>query len=703
MQIMKKTDFFNRIRDIFGADNPREITKYCQTFWPEDVKHVILTADNACENTFLFDFRWDMERTYKPVHFEKDINWSLIPFGDREFLWQFNRHRFLLCLGQSYLMTENEKYAFHYARLLRDWITRAQEGENIDLGPWRTLETGLRAEIWLRSLCMVENSQFIDGDLITLVEDCIIRHADRLADHFSPHKYISNWGVLESCGLLLFSIAAGDSHPKRKGWEAAALKRLALASRIQVLGDGTQWEQSPMYHNEVYQCFRSALYYGQKAGIDMPGEVISAVQKMAYVDGIWKKPDHTQFTQGDSDSSDIRDQITAGACLLRDPVLKYLGYKRLDFENAWQFGYQACEDYLELESRMPDFLSAELPFSGNYYFRSSWQEDGNLLHFHCGDTGGGHGHGDKLHVDLVLGGEDVLTDAGRCTYVDGELRCALKEPGSHNIVLADGKKSAACEDSWTYRKLCTCMKQQYFEGRTGAFAEGSHLGYWEDGILINRRIVWIKPSIYILADYFYAAGRHKYESLFHFGRQGTLTLCGTPSAEKSFMEECPMETAAGPASGYTGSMVQFSGKKINAWLQTVSGGGKHEITVTRQSSHYNEIGKNQTLVIQNESEGNFHRITVLNGGRKENALPALVQKIPVRSVVHEKEIAPMDAEAFKIRTGEKEYVLLLCHREIMTPTDILQCENCIGYGKAVLFDRTFEKQNLISGEVLAWW
>lgn len=682
MVTMSKQNFFNRIRPLFGVDNPRKITEYCRNYWPDDTEHVVLTAGNACNNCFLFDFRWDMERTWQPVSFEDEIDWSLIPFGDREFLWQFNRHRFLLCLGQSYLITGEEAYAFHYARLLQDWILHVQEGENIDLGPWRTLETGLRAEIWLRSLCMVEQSPSVDDALCALVETCILKHIERLAGHFSSHKYISNWGVLESCGLLLFSLTLQEEHPRKEEWIQTALKRLSLAAGIQVLEDGTQWEQSPMYHNEVYQCFRSALYYGKRAGIAIPPLLTDTLRKMAYVNGIWKKPDHTQFTQGDSDASDLRDQITAGAYVLQDPVLKYLGYERLDYESAWQFGYQACETYFLMQSRKPDFLSAELPFSDNYYFRSSWCEDGNLLHFHCGDTGGGHGHADKLHIDLVLGGEDVLTDSGRYTYVDGSARYFLKEPGAHNVVLVDGRSYSVCQDSWIYQNLCSCMKQQYFDGKKGAFVEGSHMGYLKEGVLTNRRIIWIKPDIYVLADYFYAAGLHSYESLFHFGGQGRLSLCG------NIPEEGP---------------VHFEGKKIHAWLQSVSGGGKCEVIRTQISHHYNQIAENPSLVIRSEAEGDFHRILVINGGKKGAARPVLTERVPVRSVVHQKEIPPQDAEAFRILSGEKEYILLLCQREIMTPTDIFQCENCIGYGKAVLFDRSEEKQEPLSGEVLAWW
>lgn len=45
--------------------------------------------------------------------------------------------------------------------------------------------------------------------------------------------------------------------------------------------------------------------------------------------------------------------------------------------------------------------------------------------------GASHGHFDKLHMDLVIQGEDVLTDAGCCTYVVDEGRFEFKDPPAH--------------------------------------------------------------------------------------------------------------------------------------------------------------------------------------------------------------------------------------------------------------------------------
>lgn len=656
---------------IFGLDHLERIVSYSRKNWPEDVAHVMRVADAACENSFLFDFPWDMEQTNQPMIFEDKIDWSSIPRGDREFLWQFNRHRFLLCLAEAYQMTKDEKYAKNYVRLLADWIDHAKPGENIGLGPWRTLETGIRPETWLRTVPLVLESDMVDAIFLQKVYDCLKKHQNRLLTNFDDHKYISNWGVLESEGLFLLSLVLPDS----KEVLQTALTRLCKAAAIQVLPDGMQWEQSPMYHNEVYHGYLAVLFYGQRAGILMPDIICKTVENMAYVNYKWMKPDHTQFAQGDSDTTDLRDQISAGALILKDEMLKSGGYENLDFDNIWLFGDDGRCIYETLGAQEPDFLSLELPFGGNYYFRSGWDENANLLHFHCGDTGGGHGHADKLHFDLVICGEDLLVDSGRYTYVDGSERFLFKEAGAHNVTLVDGRGFAPCDTSWIYQKLCTCVKQEFYDGSLAGYVEGSHLGYWEDSVIVNKKIIWIKPDIYIICDNYLSHGSHLYENHLHFSGHGTV------------------EDLAGD--------LHFTGDEMEAYVQFVTP-QTGEIRHTWQSFHYNEKHQNQTYVGTVQTNDSFHQITVINGSKKGKTSKVQVKNINLRLSGYERDLDRSQAEGLQIISGQKEYVLFLCHQEVMTPTDILCWENCRGYGKTVLFDRSMEKDEIIAGEILSW-
>lgn len=79
----------------------------------EEAEHVLRTADAVKCHVFLFDMEWDMERTYEPVEFGDVVDWEYNPGDDPEFTWQFNRHRFLLCLGQAYRMTGEQLRGVH--------------------------------------------------------------------------------------------------------------------------------------------------------------------------------------------------------------------------------------------------------------------------------------------------------------------------------------------------------------------------------------------------------------------------------------------------------------------------------------------------------------------------------------------------------------------------------------------------------------
>ena len=88
--------------------------------------------------------------------------------------------------------------------------------------------------------------------------------------------------------------------------------------------------------------------------------------------------------------------------------------------------------------------------------------------------------------------------------------------------------------------------------------------------------------------------------------------------------------------------------------------------------------------------------------KKRKRSPWFWERIGLHLAGYKDELDSKRGRAFEFFAGEKEYVLFLCHEEVMTPTDILYWENCFGYGKAVLFHRTEEKKETITGEILAW-
>ncbi len=704
---MTKEAFFARGDEHFFFEDGKGCAAYCREHWAEDCAHIIQVADRVCRNTFLFDLPHDLEQTWEPVCFdpEGEVDWEYQPDSDPEFTYQFNRHRYFICLGQAYQLTGEERYAEHFVRLLTDWIRRVKRTERSEKTTWRILEAGFRGEYWVKAIRYFKDSPLLTDEVVDLFYQCLIEHGEYIIQMHSPYRYISNWGVLENHGLFEIGIAMPDKE-RRQWYTRIALEHLEVQARMGILGDGVQWEQSPMYHNEVLHCFEDVLLLAFRNKIQVPEAILEAVKRMAYADLTWQKPDGREFMMGDSDDMDIRDQIGMAAYLFKDPVLKYGGRSVLDYESVWDAGLVGAREYEAMEAREPGFLSAALEDSGNYYLRGSWKEDGDLLHFHCGTMGAGHGHSDKLHVDLVIQGEDVLTDSGRYTYAVDKGRFDFKDPTAHNTITVDGKPFTVCRDSWACSKLCQPVKQPCKLGGSYEFIQGGHLGYLDGagGVFVNRKIIYIRPSLYIIMDEMYTGDAHSYEQYWHFSDRGQVAL-GQPvhvdPVQLPGLDEAgdPDPTIKrGKERVYTTEEIGtppvqtavFTGEKAQARFFFMTPGVRTRFFSSKIARHYNCAEERAALKVSAEGKGFTSLLTVIQGGEKGSLPDCRVLKLPVKSTLKGIYYPPSMAEGLKIWVDGKEYVVIICHQEVNSPTDLEEVDGCMGFGDVIVFDKAVE-------------
>lgn len=676
---MTKNEFFSRSDEHFFTDDWKAVAQYCKREWPKECEHIIRIADEVCRNYFLFDLKWDLERTWEPVQFpDGEIDWEYQPGDDPEFIYQFNRHRYFICLGQAYQLTGDEVYAENFVRLLMDWITRVKRTDATEKTAWRILEAGFRGEFWVKAIRYFKASPALTDQVIDAFYHCLVEHAEFIIKMHSPYRYISNWGVIENHGLFEIGIAMPDEN-LRKRYTEIALEHLEMEARMQIMEDGVHWEQSPGYHNEVLHCYEDVLILAARNDIEVPVTILDKVYRMAYADLAWKKPDHCQFMMGDSDHVDIRDYISVAAFLFKDCELKYGGYPKLDFESVWDLGIESAGIYEDMETREPDFTSIAMADSGNYYLRDGWDEDGNLLHFHCGTLGAGHGHSDKLHVDLVIHGEDVLTDSGRYTYVAGDGRFEFKDPPAHNTITVDQKYFTVCKDAWECSKLCQPVKQGYKFDDFYEYIQGGHLGYMEEGIYINRRILHIKPDLYLIMDEMYGSGNHEYTQYWNFGETGKTELIGPGS------------------SGSEGWKAIYRGTRGDAEFLFLNPKANAEALTGRISRDYNKAVERTRIQVTLKEQGSASFITVICGSKAGEKREVRAQKIPVHSALKGITYPDSMAEAVKISLDGREYVVIICHQEVNSPTDLVESEGYMGFGNVIVFDK---EKGRIAGTVM---
>lgn len=671
---MTKADFFDPKKRFF-LDRPEEMARYAASYFENEVRETIRYADEICNQRYLFCLRRDMEQTHEPVVFDGQIDWLYMPADDAEWIYAFNRHRYFISLGQAYLLTGDEKYARAFVNQLCDWIDRVKRtDENCRLA-WRTIEAGLRLEYWLKAICYFKDSLYLTDEVIEKFSGSVIDHAEYLMEIYDTFRLMSNWGVLQNHGLFMAGVFLPDSE-RAKEYRDTAVERLTEELRIQVYSDGSHWEQSPMYHNEVLHCVMDVVILAQRNGIHLPDAFLHKVKSMCMVSLITSKPNHCHLMQGDSDDVDIRDILTKGASAFRDPILKYGGYDLFDYDSLWDLGMDALEEYIKIEKTAPQDTSVALTDSGNIYMRTDWSEDACFLHFHCGTLGAGHGHSDKLHIDLFANGEDILVDAGRFTYVSGPVRFKYKDPESHNTTTVNDLKFTVCKDSWECSKLSQPVNQRHLFTDKYDYAEGGHLGYMSlesGGVFVNRKVIYIKPDIIILVDEFYSGTPNSYQQYFHFNNSGQVTC---------------------------GDRITYRSGRNHAELIFATEGVEKKLVPSKLSRHYNKEEDNICLKTNIRANGFKSIITMISLCDPDRVEKAEVRKIEVKSNFKGIVFGDDFIEAVSIKKDGREYVAVVAHQEYASPTDTFLAGGCTGFGQVVIFDRAEGEDRI--GTVLKW-
>ncbi len=651
-----------------GKERKAECARLCRENWPEECRLTMDTANQLLDRTFWFQLPWDMEQTQEPVHFCGDIDWKYVFHEDNEFVFQMNRHRFWICLGQAYGLTGDERYASGLVYQLLDWLEKepwAEESENLT---WRTLDAGLRADYWVRAMALCAYSSNVTEEVAARFLEGLEVHGRRLFENpkigFSKK---SNWGVMEYTGLYLLGfILENQEYVER------ARHFLKAGLHIQIMDDGMQWEASPMYHNEVLMAYVEVLRLGRIWGDDpFSEEEKGIIENMARATMDLMNPQCHQPMTGDSDDTDVRDLLTEAAYVLKSSRLKAGAFQQLDYESIWLFGPEGFEDYGNLETGTKKAGIVNLPCSGQVVVRSSWGEEGDWLYFKNGPLGGGHGHQDKLHLGLWLNGEEVLADSGRYTYKDVPQRYALKGTQAHNVPMIAGLEYAGSKDSWTYESLPQCFPNQVCEKGEYRFLEGTHGGYLDRGIVVQRRILQVDFDIFAINDRFLGIVPEEILQMFHFGE--TIKAVRTETGTEGRGSRC----------GFV--MKSFAeGKEASM-----------ELGMSPISRHYNQIGQRTSLCVTGRQVRSLTTFLV----RRQRKEPVEITREPVFNQAYGHELSVQEGEGYIIRAGERKAGIVFLGHEVGNQSDYNGIGGVYGLGRTMVCDL---KEKVTCMTVLQW-
>ncbi len=634
-------NWYDHVRNCFFGDGP-STAKWVAEHHPEDAKATIKDADMVASDSFVFNRRWDMERTSTPVTFSHGIDWLFQNGDDNEFVYAFNRMEFWKTLGEAWLLTGEEKYPEAFARQLHSWVETVPHDKD-HAKAWRTIECGIRMEVWMKALKMMEGSKAVDDNLLDLAFRSLKEHARFIAEVWDSYQLLSNWGIMANHGLFVTSVMLAEDEQTTR-WRKTALERLSQELAIQVYDDGVQWEQSAMYHNDVLSQMLDVLSLAKDFSIPLPEGMEEKIHQMARFARAMVKPDGNEPSFGDSDVIDMRDILERACVLFQDPDLK-MGNETVSSDAAWEIGIKGISLHRSLAIGKPVKHVSLFADGGHAY----WNDGTLYVHAKAGTLGAGHGHADQLAFDLFYGGEDVLVDPGRYTYVPGPERYWFKSSEAHNTVLVDATDTYEAKDSWEYRRMSKTSGIAAKEKHGYAMIKMGLLGYMDKGVFVCRKIIILSSDLVLILDELYGTGSHTLESYLHFAPCGKLSLSGTSALWESDRQKLFVQSPG-----------IDSVQRKEGWY----------------SPHYNQRIPSERLSFVKNTQEFSSSLLVLSFGHKPK-----VTKLPVTSNFKHITFPESLIEAWKV----DDYTVVASHKEWGSPTDSFHVDGHTGWGQCVVF------------------
>lgn len=374
---------------------------------------------------------------------------------DVKYVWELNRHQFLVELSRAWLFTREDCYAQRVRELLLDWIGENPLYQGVN---WTSaLEVAVRSISWLWTVAgLAEWPGWRPGDLSRIAHG-LIEHAAYLARHLSFYSSPYNHLVGEATALVLLGRWLRGSSAASE-WEGLGRRVLTEHGPGQFHEDGFTVEQAIGYHFFTLGFLAQAVLAARR-GDEPLSEVESAVSRAFGAAGALKQPDGRWPAIGDLDSArsvpvfpddpwDFRSLCSLGAVACNDPELKHVAECPGE-ELYWLMGTEGVRVFEGLAAQAPP-NAAVLSHSGYAVARSGHEASADWLLFDAGPLAHGlhpdatpsaaHGHADALQLLLFQGGRRVLLDAG-IPFYSGDRRWIehFRGPAAHNTLEVDGE------------------------------------------------------------------------------------------------------------------------------------------------------------------------------------------------------------------------------------------------------------------------
>ncbi|MEX2153767.1 MAG: heparinase II/III family protein [Gemmatimonadaceae bacterium] len=335
------------------------------------------------------------------------------------------------------------------------------------LGPTRLFFSTYLESIWLLQICVAADLLEFAGDKTTadLARDRIVEPSSALIAEYD--EGMSNRQVWNNAALFAAAALRGDSRAFDRLIDGGSGLVAHLSDAL--LSDGT-WYEGENYHQFALRGLWYCVTLCETRGRDVPKELQDRFQRAFAAPFLTALPDFTMPSRKDSQYAvslrqwRMAELTELGFARRRDPLLAGAlarcyepGHERRDTGRARSTAdverngppsslTRADLGWRALLYALPEL--PELPVLGAARPRSALLEEQGLAVFRraddlyvaidYGQSGGGHGHPDRLNLTFAQGSTRWLDDLGTGSYVDPSLHW-YRSTLAHNAPLVNGQ------------------------------------------------------------------------------------------------------------------------------------------------------------------------------------------------------------------------------------------------------------------------
>ncbi len=412
----------------------------------------------------LSDYRW-------PSAFHADL--ALYELGGRidvKYVWELNRHQFLVDLARGWMFTRDERFASRAWELILDWIAKnpLYEGVNWTSG----LEVAVRSISWLWTLAGLADWPGATEVRRAEVVRSLAEHAVYLRQHLSFYSSPYNHLIGEATALNLVGRWLSGL-PTAIRWQSEGRDVLVEHGPRQFYADGLCVEQAVGYHFFTLgflthaaisaRCSESTLH-------EIEPIVCRAFERAA----VLQQPDGRWPAIGDVDSArsipvlpddfwDFRGLCSLAAVVFESPALKTTSAVP-GAELYWLLGTDGIAAWHHLtDSPLPQ--GAVFCDAGYAVARCEQGRKRDWMLFDVGSLGDGvhgdatpsvaHGHAGALQIVLFQDGRPVTVDAGMPFYFGPrEWVDHFRSAAAHNTLEVEGAAMARTAGRLAWSHAC---------------------------------------------------------------------------------------------------------------------------------------------------------------------------------------------------------------------------------------------------------